>query len=64
MNQQTGTNLTDGVTGLARGVVDGVKDTGVNATEAADEIGSEAGSLVRKALLNAAAVILLIHINN
>ena len=41
---------------MVRGAIDGAKDTGVNVTEAADEIGSEAGSIVRKALLNAEAL--------
>ena len=38
----TGASLTDGVTGLVRGVIGGAKDTGLNTTEAAGEAASVA----------------------
>ena len=38
----TGASLTDGVSGLIRGVVGGAKDTGVNVVEAAGEAAAQA----------------------
>lgn len=38
----TGVSLTEGASGLVRGVIDGAKDAGVNATEAAGEAASQA----------------------
>src|SRR3989344_3298635 len=38
----TGISLTEGVSGLVRGVVEGAKDAGVNVTEAAGEAASQA----------------------